>query len=155
MGLAIASIFLALAEQFWLAYFLLLGQFIFDGIDGRIARKFGGGKLGIYLDSFSDFTAIAAVVVLGWSIGVVNVWMYLVTFLFLVSAVVRFSFFMAHASKEKTKEFTGVPTVLAVVVIATLIMVNYKFELVEMDWLVLSYLFFSYAMIANWKIKKI
>lgn len=155
MCLALASIFFSTEEKFWTAYFLILGQFFFDAVDGRVARRYGGGELGVFLDSFSDFTAITAVVFLGIYIGIENFWMYMVSLLFLIAAAVRLSFFMAQALKGKVSGFTGVPTVLAVIILATLIMLNYKFQLSDMNRLTILYFVLAYAMVSNLKIKKI
>lgn len=154
LGCALASLFCSFLLLFDFAYFLLLGQFIFDCIDGRVARKFGKGKLGIYLDSFSDFTAIIGVVVFGWFVGMQGIFMFLASFFFLSAAAIRLSYFTVR-SHQKITEFIGIPTVLCVVLVATTIIINYHFQIINMKWLVILYFVFAYAMVSNIEFKKI
>jgi phosphatidylglycerophosphate synthase len=53
-----------------IAYVLILMQFLLNYFDGKLARAIGGGALGVYLDSFTDFMAVASSVVFGWFVGI-------------------------------------------------------------------------------------
>ena len=103
------SAYFSFKGNFAVAYALILAQFIFDYTDGKLARTIGGGALGVYLDSFSDFMAVAASVVFGWFVGINGPAMFLAGFLNLAAAAVRLAYF----TTVKQKGFTGVPTVLA------------------------------------------
>ena len=92
---------------FAVAYALILAQFIFGDIDGKLARTIGAGVLGIYLDSLSNFMAVAAAVVFGWFVRVGGSALYIAGFLNIGAAAVRLAYFTANTQKG----FTGVPTV--------------------------------------------
>ncbi len=151
---AVASIFFAFDENFIMAYLLLLTQFALDGIDGRIARSGRKGALGIYLDSFSDFTAIIAVVIFGWQLGIDNRFMGIATYVFIMCAAIRLSYFTVRSTSHPG-DFVGIPTVLAVNIISTALILNHHFEFVRMDALVVLYYIFSYAMVSDMRIKKL
>src|ERR1700690_158916 len=76
-----SSVYCSFRGFFAVAYILLLAQFIFDYLDGKLARTIGGGEMGTYLDSFSDFMSVAAAVVFGWFVGIDNLAMYIAGFL--------------------------------------------------------------------------
>ncbi len=154
MGAAMGSIFFAFNGSFYWAYALLLAQFVLDAIDGRVARKLGPGQLGIYLDSFSDFTAITAVVILGWNMGIETLWIFISGFLFMAAAAIRLSYFTMRAHQGK-KDFIGIPTVLCVVILATTLIVNDYFTGVDINVFAALYAICAYLMISNIKLKKI
>ena len=55
-----ASVYYSFTGLLVIAYILILTQFLLDYFDGKLARAIGGGALGIYLDSFTDFMAVAS-----------------------------------------------------------------------------------------------
>ena len=59
------SVYFSFKGLLIIAYALILMQFLLDYFDGKLARAIGGGVLGIYLDSFTDFMAVSSSVVLG------------------------------------------------------------------------------------------
>jgi phosphatidylserine synthase len=137
---------------FWaVAYALILAQFIFDYVDGKLARTIGAGILGIYLDSFSDFMAVAAAVVFGWFVGIDGLAMYIAGFLNIGAAAVRLSYFTVN----KHKGFTGVPTVLAAVTVSTLAYLGYFFAKANIGWFVVFYFASAVAMISDLRLRKI
>jgi CDP-diacylglycerol--serine O-phosphatidyltransferase len=136
---------------FGIAYSLILAQFIFDYIDGKLARSIGGGALGVYLDSFSDFMAVAASVVFGWFVGINGPAMFLAGFLNLGAAAVRLAYF----TTVKQKGFTGVPTPLAASAVSTVAFLGYLFANASLGWFVLFYFASAVAMISDLKLKKI
>ena len=71
------SVYFSFKGYLAIAYVLILLQFLLDYFDGKLARAIGGGALGVYLDSFTDFMAVASSVVFGWcsvnTIGIFHV----------------------------------------------------------------------------------
>ena len=136
---------------FGIAYALILAQFVFDYVDGKMARSIGGGVLGVYLDSFSDFMAVAASVVFGWFVGINGPAMFLAGFLNLAAASVRLAYF----TTVKQKGFTGVPTVLAASAVSTIAYLGYLFANASLGWFVVFYFASAVAMISDLRLKKI
>ena len=147
------SVYCSFKGIFAAAYVLILAQFIFDYADGKLARSIGGGALGVYLDSFSDFMAVSASVVFGWFVGIDGPAMFVAGFLNIGAAAVRLAYFTAN--KQTGKGFTGVPTVLAAVVVSTIAYLGYFFAKANIGWFVVFYFASAVAMISDLKLKKI
>lgn len=147
------SVYCSFKGIFAAAYALILAQFIFDYADGKLARSIGGGALGVYLDSFSDFMAVSASVVFGWFVGIDGPAMFVAGFLNIGAAAVRLAYFTAN--KQMGKGFTGVPTVLAAVVVSTIAYLGYFFAKANISWFVVFYFASAVAMISDLKLKKI
>ena len=147
------SVYCSFKGIFAAAYVLILAQFIFDYADGKLARSIGGGALGVYLDSFSDFMAVSASVVFGWFVGIEGPAMFVAGFLNIGAAAVRLAYFTAN--KQTGKGFTGVPTVLAAVVVSTIAYLGYFFAKANIGWFVVFYFASAVAMISDLKLKKI
>ena len=145
------SVFFSFKGLFLVAYALLLGQFAFDYADGKLARTIGGGVLGVYLDSFSDFMAVSAAVVFGWFVGINGPAMYVAGFLNIGAAAVRLAYFTATPQKG----FTGVPTVLAAVSVSTIAYLGYFFAGATIGWFVVFYFVSAVAMISDLRIQRI
>src|SRR5512140_37738 len=145
------SVYFSFKGFFALAYALILVQFAFDYADGKLARKIGGGVLGVYLDSFSDFMAVAASVVFGWFLGINGPAMYIAGFLNIGAAAVRLAYFTATPQKG----FTGVPTVVAAVAVSTVAYLGYFFAGAGIGWFVLLYFVSAVAMISDLRIQKL
>ncbi|MFA7229386.1 MAG: CDP-alcohol phosphatidyltransferase family protein [Melioribacteraceae bacterium] len=133
------------------AYLLILLQFLLDYFDGKLARAIGGGVLGVYLDSFTDFMAVASSVVFGWFIGIDGTVMLIAGFLNVGAASIRLAYFTAY----KQKGFTGIPTVLAASGVSTIALLAYLFAREHMSWFVIFYFASAIAMISDLKLKKI
>ena len=134
-----------------IAYVLILTQFLLDYFDGKLARAIGGGALGVYLDSFTDFMAVAASVVFGWFIGINSTAMLVAGFLNVGAASIRLAYFTAY----KQKGFTGIPTVLAASAVSTIAFLGHLFLQAHLDWFVIFYFVSAVAMISDLKLKKI
>ena len=145
------SVYFSFKGVFAVAYALLLAQFTFDYADGKLARSIGGGALGVYLDSFSDFMAVSASVVFGWFVGINGPAMYVAGFLNIGAAAVRLAYFTATPQKG----FTGVPTVLAAVVVSTIAYLGYFFATGAINWFVVFYFASAVAMISDLRLRKI
>ena len=133
------------------AYLLIISQFALDYFDGKLARAIGGGALGVYLDSFTDFMAVAASVVFGWFIGIEGTAMLIAGFLNLGAASIRLAYFTAY----KQKGFTGIPTVLAASVVSTIALLGYLFAKEYLNWFVIFYFISAVAMVSDLRLKKI
>ena len=145
------SAYFSFKGLFGIAYALILAQFIFDYADGKMARSMGGGALGVYLDSFSDFMAVASSVVFGWFVGINGPAMFLAGFLNLAAAAVRLAYF----TTVKQKGFTGVPTVLAASAVSTIAYLGFLFANASLGWFVIFYFASAVAMISDLRLKKI
>jgi len=146
-----SSVYCSFKGFYAVAYALILAQFIFDYADGKLARTIGGGVLGVYLDSFSDFMAVAAAVVFGWFVGIDGPAMYIAGFLNIGAAAVRLAYFTAN----RQKGFTGVPTVLAAVAVSTIAYLGYFFAKASIGWFVVFYFASAVAMISDLRVRKI
>jgi phosphatidylserine synthase len=134
-----------------IAYVLILMQFLLDYFDGRLARAIGGGVLGLYLDSFTDFMAVASSVVFGWFVGINGIAMLIAGFLNVSAASIRLAYFTAY----KQKGFTGIPTVLAASAVSTIAFLGYFFVQAHLAWFVIFYFVSAVAMISDLRLKKI
>ncbi|MCX6145081.1 MAG: CDP-alcohol phosphatidyltransferase family protein [Ignavibacteriales bacterium] len=134
-----------------IAYVLILTQFLLDYFDGKLARAIGAGALGVYLDSFTDFMAVAASVVFGWFVGINGIAMLIAGFMNVGAASIRLAYFTAY----KQKGFTGIPTVLAASAVSTIAFLGYLFTQALLGWLVIFYFVSAVAMISDLRLKKI
>ena len=145
------SVYFSFKELLGIAYVLILMQLLFDYFDGKVARAIGGGVLGVSLDSFSDFMAVASSVVFGWFVGINGVAMLIAGFLNVGAASIRLAYFTAY----KQKGFIGIPTVLAASLVSTIALLGYLFVHEHLVWFVLFYFISAVAMISDLKLKKI
>jgi phosphatidylserine synthase len=146
-----SSVYYSYKGVFAVAYGLILAQSIFDYADGKLARTVGGGTLGVYLDSFSDFMAVSASVVFGWFLGINGPAMYIAGFLNIAAAAVRLAYF----TTSKQKGFTGVPTPLAASGVSTIAYLAYFFAGANIGWFVGFYFMSAVLMISDLKMKKL
>src|SRR3989339_2207772 len=145
------SVYFSFKGFLLIAYVLILTQFLLDYFDGKLARAIGGGALGVYLDSFTDFMAVASSVVFGWFVGIDSITMLIAGFLNVGAASIRLAYFTAY----KQKGFTGVPTVLAASAVSTISLLGYLFVPQYLDWFVIIYFVSAVAMISDLRLKKI
>jgi CDP-diacylglycerol---serine O-phosphatidyltransferase len=145
------SVYFSFKGLLVIAYFLILMQFLLDYFDGKLARAIGGGALGVYLDSFTDFMAVSASVVFGWFVGINSIAMLIAGFLNVGAASIRLAYFTAY----KQKGFTGIPTVLAASAVSTIAFLGYLFIPEHLVWFVVFYFISAVAMISDLRLKKI
>ena len=145
------SIYYSFTGLIVIAYILILTQFILDYFDGKLARIFGGGALGLYLDSFTDFMAVASSVAFGWFLGITGIAMLIAGFLNIGAASIRLAYFTAY----KQKGFTGIPTVLAASAVSTFALLGYLFIPENLNWFVIFYFISAVAMVSDLRLKKI
>lgn len=145
------SVYFSFKGYLVIAYVLIPMQFLLDYYDGKLARAIGGGALGVYLDSFTDFMAVAASVVFGWFVGINGIAMLIAGFMNVSAASIRLAYFTAH----KQKGFTGIPTVLAASAVSTIAALGYLFAQTHLVWFVIFYFVSAVAMISDLRLKKI
>jgi len=145
------SVYFSFKGYLVIAYILILMQFTLDYFDGKLARAIGGGILGVYLDSFTDFMAVSSSVVFGWFIGINGIAMLIAGFLNVGAASIRLAYFTAY----KQKGFTGIPTVLAASGVSTIALAGYLVFPGYLNWFVVFYFVSAVAMISDLKLKKI
>ena len=152
--LALFSIFLSFNHFFLFAYLAIIGQYFFDILDGVVARRFGGGVLGLFLDSFSDYTAIIAVVLFGLFLGANNIFFIFSSLFFILFAAIRLSFFTDRALNKKN-DFIGLPTVFITFIVSTILIINYYLNIINPSFFWIIYTIGGYLMVADIKLKKI
>jgi phosphatidylserine synthase len=145
------SVYFSFKGLLVIAYVLILTQFLVDYFDGKLARAIGGGVFGVYLNSFTDFMAVASSVVFGWFIGINGIAMLIAEFLNVGTASIRLAYFTA----DKQKGFAGIPTVLAASAVSTIALLGFLFAPVYLGWFVIFYFVSAVAMISDLKLKKI
>ena len=145
------SVYFSFKGYLFIAYILILTQFLLDYFDGKLARAIGGGVLGVYLDSFTDFMAVASSVVFGWFIGINGTAMLIAGFFNVGAASIRLAYFTSY----KQKGFTGVPTVLAASAVSTIAFLGYFFVQAYLAWFVIFYFISAIAMISDLRLKKL
>jgi phosphatidylserine synthase len=145
------SVYFSFKGYLLIAYVLILMQFLLDYFDGKLARAIGGGVLGVYLDSFTDFMAVASSVVFGWFAGINGIAMLIAGFLNVGAASIRLAYFTSY----KQKGFTGVPTVLAASAVSTIALLGYLFAQAHLVWFVIFYFASAIAMISDLRLRKI
>ena len=150
----IASTFFAWKGYFLIAYLLIIGQIVADFFDGKVARKMKReNDLGIHLDNFSDFYTIVNDVLLGIFIGISHFSMYLVFPLFIAAGALRLSTFTILKNTDP-KTYHGIPTTAASFIIASFLILNWKFFNLQMDYWLILYLLLAFLMVSPLKIKK-
>lgn len=145
------SVYFSFKGLILIAFILIPSQFLLDYFDGKLARAIGGGALGVYLDSFTDFMAVSASVVFGWFVGINGTAMLIAGFLNVGAASIRLAYFTAY----KQKGFTGIPTVLAASAVSTIAFLGYLFVPEYLTWFVIFYFISAIAMISDLRLKKI
>lgn len=129
------------------AIFLILA-FIFDSLDGRIARlKKQENDFGKELDSLSDLVSFGvAPAVLGFAIGLNSNWQIAILALFATCGMLR----LARFNVLKVKHFIGVPITVNGILFPLLIFLG-----VSNIIFIISYAIMALLMISDIKIKKV
>ena len=121
-----------------LAARLILLAAVADGLDGVLARQFGGSPIGPYLDSLADaasfgvapavvlYVALAELEIAGLSSDVVSVLVILVPALFVTLAILRLAVYSAFDITESRT--IGAPSTLSATIIVTAILTEYWSE---------------------------
>lgn len=121
-------------DRFLLAAVLITLGGVFDALDGIVARKFGGSRLGGDLDTLSDtvtFVVTPAFMVFTYY-GEAHAFQALLSAgLVLVMGMLRLARFNANPAESSTATFQGLPTPWSAVTIALLVLarIPYNFAL--------------------------
>ncbi len=120
------SIVLAASGKIEPAAWKILWCFVFDGLDGRIARLTRTtSKFGVEFDSLADvlsFGAAPAFLVYQWGLRGYGRWGWIAACIFLVAGAVRLARFNVQVGVVDSKRFVGLPIPLAASVLVTTIL---------------------------------
>ena len=145
----IASVFgtfMIFQQHFYLAYGLIIIQLITDYFDGKIARKSKTeNNFGANLDSFSDFYNIVNTAFLGFFMGMTHITTYPILIWFIFAGMLRLSIF-AIIGTGNNGYFKGIPTTATTGILCTLLILNYKFTLIDINIFLFIFLFFAILM---------
>jgi CDP-diacylglycerol--serine O-phosphatidyltransferase len=122
-----AAVVAAIRGEFFRAGGMILLAVLFDGFDGRLARRFGSASdMGRELDSFADLVSfgVAPMVLAGrWLFGLessdANRMGWLLCFVYLVCVAFRLARF--NLDSDARKKFTGMPSPAAASILAVTI----------------------------------
>jgi archaetidylserine synthase len=123
----LVSILAVVSSQVSLAFVLILLALLADGLDGVVARRFGGGQVGEYLEAMADLVSLTvAPLVFVYSVyagqGLLeNVLLVAVMVFFLFCAATRLSSF--HLLKEE-KVFVGMPASASTILLVSMAMLG-------------------------------
>ncbi|SFL08419.1 CDP-diacylglycerol---serine O-phosphatidyltransferase [Halogranum rubrum] len=126
----------ALVDTTLAARLILLGA-VADGLDGVLARQFGGSDAGPYLDSLADVASfcvapallVVSVVLETWGFDPVRSWAGAgLCALFVAMGVTRLGLYTAYDSKSDSTE--GVPTTLAATILSAGVLAGFADPLV-------------------------
>ena len=127
---------------------------IFDGLDGRVARKLkASSKFGAELDSLSDFVSFGvapAVLMYQWSLSSLPHWGWIITLLFSAAMALRLARFNTMLEDDSVPEywshyFVGVPAPMAAAIGAMPILIWREYT--ELEFILRNQYFCSFLMI--------
>ena len=110
---------------FFVATVLIVLGMVCDALDGIVARKFGGSRLGADLDTLSDtitFVVTPAFMIYAKYGDDLPFQAYLAAALFLIMGMLRLARFNANPTESSTTTFQGLPTPFAAVTTALLVL---------------------------------
>ncbi len=112
------------------AAYLILLSFVFDGLDGRIARKINTTtRFGVEYDSLSDMVAFSiapAILAYSSTLNAFGRWGILACSLYVICGALRLARFNLQVDTIETRYFQGMPTPAAAGLVATtVILFNY------------------------------
>lgn len=120
------SVVLAASGRIEPAAWKILWCFVFDGLDGRIARLTRTtSKFGVEFDSLADvvsFGMAPAFLVFQWGLRGYGRWGWIAACIFLIGGAVRLARFNVQVGTVDSKRFVGLPIPLAASVLVTTIL---------------------------------
>lgn len=120
------SVVLAASGRIEAAAWKILWCFVFDGLDGRIARLTRTtSKFGVEFDSLADvvsFGMAPAFLVFQWGLRGYGRWGWISACIFLIGGAVRLARFNVQVGTVDSKRFVGLPIPLAASVLVTTIL---------------------------------
>jgi len=133
-------------DRFLLAAILIAFGLVFDALDGIVARKFGGSRLGADLDTLSDtitFVVTPAFMVFA-RYGVDHPYQALLASgLVLIMGMLRLARFNSNPTESNTTTFQGLPTPWCAITIALLILAGVPYQFALPVVVVLAFLMMS------------
>jgi len=119
-----------LQEDFFSAAIFILASGILDGMDGKIARYTNTtSRFGVEYDSLADviaFCVAPGILVYSWALDPFGRLGWLASFLFVVCGALRLARFNIQINTVESRYFSGLPTPAAAFLVATSIMVFFK-----------------------------
>jgi len=119
-----------LQEDFFSAAIFILAAGLLDGMDGKIARYTNStSRFGVEYDSLADviaFSVAPGILVFSWAIEPFGRLGVLAAFLFVVCGALRLARFNVQINTVESRYFSGLPTPAAALLVATAVMVYYK-----------------------------
>jgi CDP-diacylglycerol--serine O-phosphatidyltransferase len=134
------------------AFFILIAV-VMDGMDGRIARKFGvSSEMGKELDSLCDLVSFGVAPALLLYSQVLNIFPYLLGLIAAVLYIMCGAFRLARFNVLNIKEyFVGIPITLAGTALA---FVSLLASFIPEYMIFITVIFLSFMMISNIKVRK-
>ena len=136
----ITTIRFAILGKWTLALVCIVFACVFDGLDGRVARKLkASSKFGAELDSLSDFVSFGvapAILMYQWSLNTLPHWGWIFTLMFAAAMslrLARFNTMLEDASVPEywTHYFVGVPAPMAAALGVMPILMSFDFPEIE------------------------
>ncbi|MEO9140030.1 MAG: CDP-alcohol phosphatidyltransferase family protein [Jatrophihabitans sp.] len=130
LACSVAAITLAVRGEYPGAAITLVGAFLFDLVDGPVAKRTAGrtpdqGAFGANLDSLADMVAAGvAMGVLICAYGHFEVAPVAVAVLLAAATAMRLSYFNVHGIASDAGSYTGLPTDLAVMGFVTVLLLD-------------------------------
>ena len=150
----ITTIRFAILGKWAMALLCILFAGIFDGLDGRVARKLkASSKFGAELDSLSDFVSFGvapAILMYQWSLHNLPHWGWIFTLMFAVAMSLRLARFNTMLEDSSVPEywshyFVGVPAPMAAALGAMPLLISFDFP--EIEFILRSPYFCSFIML--------
>jgi len=152
------SIIATINGNFTLAASATLVAFIFDGLDGKLARMLNAtSDFGIQLDSLSDlisFGVAPAVLVYKWALAPYGRLGWMAAFLFVACGALRLARFNVQTKKLDPRFFVGLPIPAAAGVVATSVLFANEFignpsDITVPVWFTFTIYILAFLMVSN------
>ncbi|MFW5991468.1 MAG: CDP-diacylglycerol--serine O-phosphatidyltransferase [Candidatus Nanoarchaeia archaeon] len=142
------SIFFAINSDFTISGVLMIAAFVFDALDGRVARATNkANAFGKELDSLADLTSFGvAPAVFGFCQGLNEPYQIAILVLFSAAGMLR----LARFNVLKVKDFIGIPITTNGILFPLMFLLMGPF-----NWFIIIYLIMGILMISDFRIKKI
>ena len=136
----ITTIRFAILGQWTYAILCIFFASIFDGLDGRVARKLkASSKFGAELDSLSDFVSFGvapAILMYQWSLHNIPHWGWIITLMFSAAMSMRLARFNTMLDDSAVPEywshyFVGVPAPMAAAIGVMPLLIWFDFDEIE------------------------
>jgi CDP-diacylglycerol--serine O-phosphatidyltransferase len=117
------AIIAALHGKYLIATIAIFIAFIFDGVDGRVARlTHTTSRFGVEYDSLSDLVAFGvapAILAFSWALEPWGRWGWLAAFLYVACGALRLARFNVQVDTAEPRSFRGLPIPMAASLIAS------------------------------------